>query len=718
MKPERIILGSYEAEIAPAWDGPELRAVLTEVRRMLSDGERIYDGRNQLTRCRFSADGRDFDLAVKSFGHTGGWRDRMGNAESGKAMRSWRVALRLMEGGAGTPEPITVLERRVKGRLVESHFMTVYVEEATSLREELNWIYTERPYSGELMALLQTVADAVRTLHQARVVHFDLGNQNILLHRQGPGVWTDVRFIDLNRARCREEALTLRERARDLSRIALPSDFRRIFFEMIFEGGPPAAFVRWEQMYRDRFSFHSKTRRWRHPLRERKNRDNSVYLPARDIWIWDECSGQAISAWTSRDRRRMHSARDGFRMVTSVLRDGPALYRAYQRLLQEAYQRPVEMMGRAGVAIQARPETEAWERPLLKELGPVPLLVRFYHHETEKEWAYSADVIHRLKQAGHPITIALVQDRRAVLDPELWRVFMEAVLDRVHEDIEAAEVGHAINRVKWGIWNTDEYRRWMQASATVMARYHGIQWMGPAGIDFEYYRVWAALDRLPATIHFSALSHHLYVDRRGAPENRQGRFSTLEKAALARAMAVVSPRCADRLVVSEVNWPLLGTGIYSPVGSPYIWPGREILAPNVSESDAAAYALRYLLITLCSGLVDRVFWWQLTAHGYGLTDLNRIRPAYEAFRLFVQHLAPARFVRHWQPRAGLNVWAFEAPEGRAITVLCAHPSPVSWTPDFAYDQVLDLRGKISPWQPDTPITGNPLLLLGTSKPGA
>jgi hypothetical protein len=144
---------------------------------------------------------------------------------------------------------------------------------------------------------------------------------------------------------------------------------------------------------------------------------------------------------------------------------------------------------------------------------------------------------------------------------------------------------------------------------------------------------------MPAGMRFDVLTHHLYVDRRGAPENPQGRFALLEKLALARAISRSHRNCDEGLIITEFNWPLKGTGIHSPVGAPYVSPGIRHNDPSVSEEAAAAYLLRYILIAIGSGLAERVFWWSLVAHGFGLIDDQqetwRERPAYQVLQVFL-----------------------------------------------------------------------------------
>src|SRR5690606_17396603 len=171
----------------------------------------------------------------------------------------------------------------------------------------------------------------------------------------------------------------------------------------------------------------------------------------------------------------------------------------------------------------------------------------------------------------------------ALLQPELWQNFLEATIPAIADKVAHIEITHALNRVKWGIWNAREYAALMQPVFALQERFPNIKLTGPACIDFEYHPIITALNALPADKPLAALSHLLYVDRRGAPENKQGKFSTLEKCALLKALAQWSDRCDDKVIVSEVNWPVKYTGIWSPIGCPYIAPSWRREEPGETD---------------------------------------------------------------------------------------------------------------------------------------
>ncbi len=684
--PDADPLGTGPACIAAAYDSPTLRAWLEELPQHLEgpDARELTAGRNR--NCLVPMPGGDGTslVVVKRFGCTPLASLLRPACRSRKAWRTWTAARHLAEAGVGTPEPIACLERQTGGNETEAFFIARYVPDAVSLAEALSNLYACEPYTERFMALMQVVANAVRRMHDAGFMHNDLGNQNILLRRTGTDTWDDVCFIDLNRGRILA-AMTTRQRARDLSRLALPSDFMRVFIHMYWgDTPPPPGLKEWERRYRERYRRHHRTRRWRHPLRERRRRAIGTtaghrYPAPRDMWVWDQRSGQALVVMRSRDRLRLYPLSRHLAIVGAVARALLPVWRRYRRLLPTAFRQPVEMRARIGMTVE--PDAARWpsQQALLRRLGPdpLPVLIRFYHHAGDADSDFRAGVVRTLHAAGHSVSIALVQDRAAVRHPDRWQTFLQRVLAQTAPCIDGVEVTHALNRVKWGIWDFREFRALMQPVAALARQYPAVTFMGPAVIDFEVMYTLGALEALPPNLHLGAMSHLLYVDRRGGPEQHQSGFSTLEKTALARAIAAWSPRCEDRLVISEVNWPLLGTGVYSPVGAPYVTPGPRTNDPAVDEDTYARYMVRYLLITLCSGFAERVFWWRLAAHGFGLVDDLpadgwRERPAFRALQVLLDHCSRACFTERceWPSPTGpvaCGFW-FRRPDGSELCV--------------------------------------------------
>jgi hypothetical protein len=267
---------------------------------------------------------------------------------------------------------------------------------------------------------------------------------------------------------------------------------------------------------------------------------------------------------------------------------------------------------------------------LLKETGTKKTLIRIASWE-EDCFGEIEDFCRHLQQNGLEIVFALLQNREDVLSPERWSSFLDSTFSRFKSFSPYFEIGHGWNRTKWGVWDYKEYLG-LARPALDQAEKHQIKLIGPAVLDFEFHLYPPVLKKIP----FDIVSSLLYVDRVGAPENTQAGWDTAKKVALLRAVVDV---CIEGkpLWITEVNWPLEGTGKYSPVAG----------KPMVSEEEQADYLVRYYILCLASGFVDRIYWWQLVAPGYGLIDSRdtpwRKRPGYAAFKAMVSLLRDSQF---------------------------------------------------------------------------
>jgi hypothetical protein len=340
-------------------------------------------------------------------------------------------------------------------------------------------------------------------------------------------------------------------------------------------------------------------------------------------------------------------------------------------------------------------------------------MARVYHHQAQREWAFTLQALREWKEAGHPVALSICQDRRAVRQRGRWKYFVDYMLREASTFTDEIEIGHAINRVKWGLWTMDEYSTLMRDAADIAADYPQARIIGPAVIDFEWHQLAAALDATPSDFRFSGLGHHLYVDRRGAPENLQGKLDLVGKLAVLKAFATHHPRCEDRVVISETNWPLEGTGVWSPVGSPYVSPGVRHNDPSVSEEDYARFMVRYLLLSIGSGMVDRVYWWKLAARGFGLVDPNeqpwRRRPAFDALACLLRAITGRTFRQRELREDGVQCLTFEKERHPdVLQIWWRNGEPVEVSPTVPVLAVNDLYGRSMDVRPTLAVGPSPL----------
>ncbi len=673
----------------------------------------LQSGRNLTVRSKICMpDGTFLDAAIKRFPPPSRLRAVMDRKRGmpGKAMRSYVAAKHLNNKMPGvTPAPIGVLETGTAEAPGESWFVTEFEPDLLSFKRKLIELYTNSGPCGALIDLLRVVAENCARIHDVGFMHCDLGNQNIMLAYPDGATEPTVMLIDLNRSHIFKGPLTTKARARDISRIDLPSDFLRVFFEMYWRGAiPPASFLKAERQFRRRYAYHCATRKLRHPFRPVVPSQEGEYPPPRDLWIWDSKSEQAITTMVSRDRHRYQSISRILKPLLAIAQSVVKVRKNQRHQAVVSFERPLLLFSeRAFVSISAEPERLEKELHYLAALSCIGTHVRFYAHDIDAVTDFKIEAVRQLKSMNYAVAISLVQNREMVKCPDRWTAFCTRVLEGLHDAVMWVEVLHAINRVKWGIWSFAELHQMLKPIQILSKKFPDVTFIGPALIDFEWDYLAAALKCFPPKPKIHALSCHLYVDRRGPPEAMQGKFNALGKLQLLRAMAATSPNVQEHLIVSEFNWPLKGTREWSPVGSPYVSPGDRTNDPSVTEEQAAAYTLRYLFIGLCSGLADQMVFWALASHGFGLVDTGtrpndewRERPAFKALKVFFKRFKHAHFTQAIR-RGEQDVWAMQFASSDGHYLVAAWTSNPNASPllpklPFKISQALDMYGNEIP----------------------
>ncbi|HEX3132763.1 MAG TPA: hypothetical protein VHX44_04175 [Planctomycetota bacterium] len=244
------------------------------------------------------------------------------------------------------------------------------------------------------------------------------------------------------------------------------------------------------------------------------------------------------------------------------------------------------------------------------------------------------------------IVIAVLQDRSSVCEPRQWTEDLRALITAFTGRATHFQLPMASNRTKWGCVHMGDALDLMEAAHHLRAEFPWLRLIGPGVIDFEPIPWLRGLVNL-RRYQLDVVGALLYVDRRGSPRNTQyGIFDLAGKIRLWRAIADVSNHCPQRsatpLWLTEFNWPLTGTKPWSPTGSPEM----------VSEDEAATYLKEYCQIAWATGMVERVYWWQLAHPGFGLVDTRdgvlRRRPAFEVARRLLSGEIPLDATRKRQ----------------------------------------------------------------------
>lgn len=265
----------------------------------------------------------------------------------------------------------------------------------------------------------------------------------------------------------------------------------------------------------------------------------------------------------------------------------------------------------------------------LEELNVSSVAIRVYitkEYINSKAYKDNLELANELHLKNYNILLVLAQLK------ESFTSDLSTNLNRVVHDFKNSvtyyQIAETVNRSKWGYLSKDQYLEFVNTSIYAIKNDKNAKILGVSVIDFEWYY----------TIYFNNLAENkfdimntlLYVDRVKEPENKQRGFNTEDKIRIFKSIQKDKP-----LWITEVNWPIKDTGDYKPTSN------KEA----VTLKEYKNYMIRYLVQAYSSGFIDRVYWWQLHAKGYGLVDhlSKKKRESFYAFKFLIHTLKNATF---------------------------------------------------------------------------
>ncbi|MDE0457947.1 MAG: hypothetical protein OXI15_11700 [Chromatiales bacterium] len=290
---------------------------------------------------------------------------------------------------------------------------------------------------------------------------------------------------------------------------------------------------------------------------------------------------------------------------------------------------------------------------------------------------------------GYRILGVILQDRSTIEDPAKLESALESIFASLCGVVDCYQIGNAVNRLKWGFVSVDEWFEFFKVAWNLRNRkFPHIRLLGGAIIDFDLLDHCRSLrNGFPFT--YDGYASLLYVDRRGAPENRQMGFDLENKIRVLRRIIESGNKVdgADaRLWITEVNWPLEDTGRYAPAMDHC----------RVGEREQLHYLVRYYLLALATGSVAACYWHQLVAPGYGLidnrADVVRKRPAFHGFATLCRLFNGARIER-FNRQDELGYFRLAArKDGMEIQALwcCGRETTITMPPD---KRAVDIEGR-------------------------
>ncbi len=666
----------YEGRVLERYDSPDLEAQVLNLADPAAALETLHWGRNYLYRAQLETPEGLIPVAVKLFRHEGGLRARL---RRDKARASWRMARAFQEAGLPTAEPVLIgWSTKPKG---PSIFVTRYLPKVVEARYLFRAVHEGRLSEDfpevDFEAFLERLGAVLRRMHEAGFWHRDMSIGNVLMRRdpsdpKAPGNG-ELFLIDLNRARQRRR-LTLSERTRDLCRLSILEEEHQDRFLRAYWQEELGPFRRWlyhryQRGFLRKVETKKKLRGGLAGIREIfKVRRAHAHIPpapvgagARDKIVWDPLSDQPhqhASRFEKAAVRFKDLGRHGGTVLT-VGRALPGIWRRYKKLQRGLYAQP-RPFPRLGVGLRPYGEDPAELLLALNALGVRDVLLRL--HPWQQEHSEELELARELWGREYALAYSLPQNRELVKDPRRWRRSIEEIAEAFLPYGKHFQVGQAINRSKWGVWNYDEYTRLFQEAAQVLRQDPEARLLGPSVIDFEYHATAALLNRKAPDLAFDAVAALLYVDRRGAPENQQSGFDAVDKVVLLRAIAETSKNSSETCWITEFNWPLW-EGPHSPAG-------KDV---SVDEESQANYLVRYVLLAAATGFVERMYWWQAVARGYGLMAPQegvglRRRPAFHALAALNRQLGGSMFLSREEVPPSAYLYRFQAADGGILWV--------------------------------------------------
>lgn len=702
-------LPEWWGEIAPDLTVPKLDREIARLTDPASASETIHWGRNYLFRSQLSTTDGPIDVVVKQFRNLGWKKKAERKLKGSKAERSWRMAWHFERSGIPTAYPLLLVESREEDG--PSFFITRYLGPTVESRyifRAVNEGALEDRYPGfDYPKFLRSLGACLRGMHEAGLFHRDLSIGNVLLPEGKPEIEPeDLMVIDLNRARKRP-SLNLFTRARDLCRLTIFRRADQLAFVNAYRNAPsaetrPSAALWWAYLachYGFRWKIAAK-KNIRAPFKSLAAvfapRRAHAHIPdapegasSRDQIVWDYLSDQPHQHAGKLDKLkvRLADSPSHFKNMAVCARALPGVRRRYKELKESLYTQPIPWQG-AGICVRPFPEAPDELLHAVDELGLEHVLLRLHPwQETHDDELELAKTLHA---KGYQLAYSLPQNRDLVRNPDLWEERIEQLAELFTPYGRHFQVGQAVNRSKWGIWKYSEYLDLARRADRVLRKYPGVETFGPAVIDFELYST-ASIVNLSTCPPFDGLASLLYVDRRGAPENRQMGFDTVDKVLLCQAIADRSKACGGRSWITEVNWPLW-EGPHSPAGK----------TVSVNEEDQAAFLSRYFLLALTTGCAERVFWWQMIARGYGLiapqdpsgeTHGLRKRSSFYALKTLEAQLKGSVFKRRLKTPEETYLFEFQRGERRVLAGWSAG-DPCDIQLDWPISEVISQHGLI------------------------
>ena len=179
--------------------------------------------------------------------------------QESKAQRSFSAALHLIANNLDTPFPLAFFEKRNRGIITESYYLSEFIDNYTKIKDYLR----ENPDNvKEIKETILAVSDYVKRMHGSKMVHRDLNLANFLL--SGNGKKKRLVLVDLNRYRIRKKISPF-NRVFDIGRLYW-GKYRQEFFQAYC--GEDKKIRKWRRFFDFYYVWRKKRRRFKNWLKK------------------------------------------------------------------------------------------------------------------------------------------------------------------------------------------------------------------------------------------------------------------------------------------------------------------------------------------------------------------------------------------------------------------------------------------------------------------
>ena len=535
-----------------------------------------------------------------------------------KARRSYENSLHLNQKGIKTPEPIGYIEVFDFFRLRQSYFISRKLDFDFALN-----FATERQ-SEDYKVILKSFINFTYDLHNKNIMHLDYVVGNICIKKTIQGY--DFYLVDLNRLY--KGVISPKKGVKNLASLSNDSEINKILVEE-YTKKLPSSFL-------NPYSYLMKS------VQQKLNRSNlkrSIKaffgIPPKGLkshYMWDFYHNQPVVL----NNKKLKNQISIFAWFANLKILIATLYALI--ILPFTYiinKRTLEKIDSFGLCVNIDKPMDSQKLinnyeliEMIDELAVKNILVRIPLADFDNIEKY-IDFVSNLQNKD--VLVCILQDREHIEDKKLTEERFEYIFEKLNGTANKFQIGNVINRKKWSFLSIDEYFSFFKIAYDLKTnKFSNIKLLGGNIIDFDIPFFARSIFHF-RSIYYDGIATQLYVDRRGAPEQKQFGFNTLSKIKTYAALALASTKTSKDLYITEVNWALSGVGKWAPA--------RNYLTKEFLQ---ARYLIRYYLLMLGSGKVKKCYWHQLVAPGYGL--VNNIngkiikRDAYYCFKYLISVL--------------------------------------------------------------------------------